>query len=783
MALYGAFKYGTAVYGTNNPEDYAADLLLHEHNYGAVRVGISRVPPGGYQAMKIVRSSVGEPAFISDGTTVYSQFVDSFEDPLQTNTPQNQIAHDLNIGILPLVDSALPSGRWVYYSMFVYISANAAWLRVSKARLLVPYFYDGQTNLYNSMPSIFRTDLASQMDDPAYVKNLLLEKFYGVFGFQYDVVRSYTAALTEVHDPRRMAYPLVASALADFGTPFEESLGPNQMRRLLDNQMYFYKTKGTLKCVRGVAVAVTGFNAEVTIGLNLMYSQDFTSAAGSTALWQSSELTWRVDRDAAYVVYLGTPPVTTFKPVAASNTTAETAIFNCGPVTVPSVPKMSVQTRESAISITPLSSYAVGATFYNVMGSVTASWLDINGVLVGQAIGSLFAPPTSIGARVTDIFAAPANAAYILPGVRLSGLPTNGTVSPARWSQVLVASYVGGNVPVVYEGPRKIHIRLVPPRINLVSNPSFDTDLSNWTLFGSNLQFTQDIVNRDTAFRQSAVASAALQALNNITSVSVPSGIYIPFPTRVGARYAVRARNQLTNVGPNGASFRIGVWTSPDTTLVPLGYADITGLTQPTFNDPTPFVFTAVSPTSFLAVQINGLDAGRQINIDSVLVEQTDRSIATLGDYFDGDGITVLGEYLWSGVSKNSISMYYPQRVLKDARLAEILPKYLPFGTDFDVTYGLPNLTGIADDVKVIGNVSSAPHFTAVGHGLSVPWNNYVRNSSGLTTRWNLIGRGTSQSNVTWAVKKTGGVTRVVMFKDNAKVGPSLTSVWKVASR
>ena len=79
---------------------------------------------------------------------------------------------------------------------------------------------------------------------------------------------------------------------------------------------------------------------------------------------------------------------------------------------------------------------------------------------------------------------------------------------------------------------------------------------------------------------------------------------------------------------------------------------------------------------------------GNQVVVDSALFERS----SFLNSYFDGGtGVTELSDLFWEGTANNSRSHYYVNRFAIQSRLVSQIPKWVNYGSTFELFLAQPN--------------------------------------------------------------------------------------------
>jgi hypothetical protein len=248
-----------------------------------------------------------------------------------------------------------------------------------------------------------------------------------------------------------------------------------------------------------------------------------------------------------------------------------------------------------------------------------------------------------------------------------------------------------------WQAPRNLNIRVKPKRVNLVSNPGFNSAGSRWGYHGASgvtNTFTWDSATGRTKAGSlkfqcpnggtppSQVGIATLGGINPSTKGGdlLKTGV----PHTISAWVNVPAGYPPVSVAawdPLAAVFRYG----PDTDWVKANRPDLVDgdWVRVYYTWTPPATSTRQIYAGVLAPKATYLASSNGIAfwMDDVLVEEG----SELGDYFDGSDPSA--DYLWQSAADSSRSLYFPGRARHAQRLTEILRDNVPWGTTFNLLF------------------------------------------------------------------------------------------------
>jgi hypothetical protein len=229
------------------------------YTYGEVELAwnVAITTPGATPSVTgvvLVYSNLGEPTTIGSGTILVESSVDT-----------------------AFTHTGLFGGRWAYYSLFVKYESNVGDLyyeRVASIPILVPVNYNSTMLLWERIPEYHRTqDIAlGDFDYPAEVGTVPsdspvgpLYKFLSVFGFEMDRMRSLLDYQMVSADPTLANSETLSALGQQFGAEVQSrDLGPQRLRRLMNDIGYIRRSKGTAVGTDLYIRALAGTNIELS---------------------------------------------------------------------------------------------------------------------------------------------------------------------------------------------------------------------------------------------------------------------------------------------------------------------------------------------------------------------------------------------------------------------------------------------------------------------------------------------------------------------------------------
>jgi len=256
MAIYGISIYGQQVYGFTAPPQFSVDpFTAVPHDYGTINLSWVR-PSGTITAWRLVKNMNGYPTDQDDGSVV----IDS-----ASGFPGTAYS-DINI----------TPGAYHYYGFFVQVNdIDNLWVAAGNTACLMLRNYDSASSMLNLIPN-FYVNLANNTDELQAnpTGNLFLNSFMAVFGWGIDYLRTQYDTYQNFNDAINIPLDDLYNLAAELGLDINPAVSPYTLRKAVFYNAVINKTKGTLQGLMTELSALTGYNANLWIGPNLMLSND-----------------------------------------------------------------------------------------------------------------------------------------------------------------------------------------------------------------------------------------------------------------------------------------------------------------------------------------------------------------------------------------------------------------------------------------------------------------------------------------------------------------------------
>lgn len=507
MALFGLDFYGASRYGPRVYLDFDASPLVARPTGGYGQLDISwTTPVGDWSEIRLIRSTAGSPVNQDDGVVLVS-------------SQSGPAANPRTASVRTYSDTNLEGGRFQYYAVWVYVPGVGEWTRAATTLGLPLRDYGYSNRLWDLTPSILRTKTTGLLD----ADNMELKAFESVIGYQLDGLRAPLETLRDVNDPERVSGNLLPLLAQQYGQFFEPELGMKQMRTLMRDTLYLYRNKGTTPGVTGFVKAVSGYGADVQPLLNLMLDYNDSSAEESVGRWvplTGCTLTRYVSDGAVAAA-----------PASFSSTMRQVGLFQVNTTAAGAFTlRCGTNALLHGIPVTAGTAYSASMYIRNGTGTARALILDLEwytaaGVLISTTAGSTTGNTAVAGTWATRSTTlnktAPATAVYMMPVIRSS----SGAIGEVHYFDAIQIE--AGAMATSFEDARMIDINARAPRVNNVTNPSFEVDTASWigASYRNLLTANQSSLETDASgwlnAGNASLARSTLQALNGSASLSV----------------------------------------------------------------------------------------------------------------------------------------------------------------------------------------------------------------------------------------------------------------------
>lgn len=709
MSKYQEIIYGSGlVYGEASKVAFSAEPVeAVAISHSAIQVTWAKpinTELASYVGFRIVRNQDAFPENEEDGAILYEFYTRS------AGVIDRTSFIDGEEQISGLANAPLVSGRFAYYRAWILLDATGEWVRAGDAYTLLPSpHYSGTgpdtvvsewstefgevgdatlgnqnlTTTHDRMMSLIpRVYLSANqgpldaireydpaVDDAGPSDNVLLNQFLKGFSLTADEFLDYAEFITPDISGRNTAPNILKLQSHQLNLSFDTAGISRTQKKMVREAIYTYRRKGTLSGLQTAIEALTGYDVVLTESPNLMLSpQDSTFYRGTGF--------WNAETGTTIKASIGVHSVPTSTYAIDTDWCAEVDVTTSGSI---SNGILSPITRGIPVKAGTEYEFDFWANLasYSSGKKVTPSiyWFDKSGKQIGSPSVGTQDTLANIGFSIHTLRAtAPAKAVYA--GVRIS---FDGTATYL----IDMVSFKENTYDTSFYEARGVHIKLNPKKTNYLMDPSFEGDLSSWTIHAASYSAVSLVSGG--VYDGPMGARAGLKKLRAVTNSSGFSVITVldpidPYPGMTPA------------MGEKFYTFSFYAKASADYG-VNIAVQTNSQITQKhvTF---TPewqrfYVTTYAADAGELTLWANIVGAhtsGVTVEIDSAQLEASYYPT----DYFDGS-LTLSGGAWNLGTlgadAHAAASFYYPGINTKMTRLANEIEKYLPINTPYFVEY------------------------------------------------------------------------------------------------
>ena len=655
MSRYSSSIYGNDFYGNPAPSGFQVEGFTAEAtNYNTVTVSWLN-SSGDWDRLRLVRSAYGFPAHETDGVVL-----------LDRNSGPSAIApRDASVG--DYVDVSLVQGRY-YYTLFLRATTGTRyWARAGDAFGISVDNAGYLEHLLDRLPSVFTAN-----PDGGDRKDTQLADFLSVPAFHLTDFRFVLDGLLDVNDPDFVPGALLPSLMSQLGYAYEPEIGMRQNRVLARNAAYLSKTKGTGVGIAGLASSVTGFSTSVLPMINLLLTQDDSSADRTIGAWVPtggilvrdplaspdadsglstySQLTTEINRVGVFKltvtgstpasVLLGAPsPVRTGIPVTASQTYTISAYFRTN---------VSLNSRQPTMAF---------------------RWYDKAGALISSSTSAALTASSNT-AWVRNAWTASAPSTAMFAAVEISW-PSPGANQVQYFDAV---QFQQAAAATAYRTPRRVEVVLEAERVNEIINGGFDLNITGF-----------DVTGGSAAHTTTGTFDTGVGALNLTTSAgtaTLSQSNLIVDPDRA---FAAQGKFLHTTGGALSVTIDVqyftaaGVAISAQTGAIFTNAGAQTSWIRPAFLGRTPAT-CGKATVRFTITTISG----SVIRSDDLLAEHGD----SIEEYFDQRNNS--GDVIFEGLVNGSRVHLYRILGVKRQRFLELALDSLPLGAEINTVVARP---------------------------------------------------------------------------------------------
>ena len=276
MSVFGITLYGTSVYGYFIPPIYRIDPFVAEPvSYSQINISWTK-PSGTIEGYRLIRNSYGWPVDQDDG----------------------EVLLDITSGWLGsnYADTDVTGGNYYYYGFYVLInSATDEWVRSGLTGCLMINNYGSSSEMESLIPSFYITSILGQNElvlNP--VGNSYLNSFLAVLGWGFDYLRTQYDTYLNINNPWTVPLNQLYNMASQFNLNINPDISAYTLRKALYYNANINQLRGTPGGIATELSALTGWNADITTGPNIMLSNDQSMFEDPVFQLWSANITYNV---------------------------------------------------------------------------------------------------------------------------------------------------------------------------------------------------------------------------------------------------------------------------------------------------------------------------------------------------------------------------------------------------------------------------------------------------------------------------------------------------------
>lgn len=154
-------------------------------------------------------------------------------------------------------------------------SSPTTWIRAGDIAVLTVKDFGYRDRIFDLTPRTYKELNTRELSEAA--RNSMLYKFLGIFGFHLDMLRTEYETILNANDPKTVQYKYLVELSRQVGLTFEPAISPRLSRLRAQYATTIYREKGKPLGLENLVNVMTGWDATVAIGNNLMLNGDQSS--------------------------------------------------------------------------------------------------------------------------------------------------------------------------------------------------------------------------------------------------------------------------------------------------------------------------------------------------------------------------------------------------------------------------------------------------------------------------------------------------------------------------
>jgi len=724
VAKYLGAVYRGAVYGNPPRLVYNAEPMeASAVDYGKIYVSWN-APSGDFTKIRLVRNNDNFAETEQDGVILWEQSSTSSLNGL-VNRNSFTDGEDNFLDSYTINDLPVAQGQFIYYTIWLFTNSNL-WTPAGYATALMPSDRGSQKKLFEILPKVYTSAEQSPTGVPDV--NSFVYNFLKPFSFTFDQILTY-AELVKPNFGRRKTPPSLLPPLENnIGLYPERGLPYRNQKKLIREAIYLYQNKGTLLGIQNYIEAVSNYDPVVTVSPNLMLDVQDSSFTEGIGRWTNTYGNLTADStkpgptgtNAVNTVWSGkfitsagaVSKIARANNVATITSSAAHGLIPNDSVTIGSVSVPDFNGTHTIDSVPSPTTFTYANTGANVNeGTVTGTISDVSHISLGKdnpvtkgipVVGgtayrfSYYAASASNGTVIADV------TWHDYLGTQVSSVVTEATTNGTtgvyqRFFMNLTAPVTAVyatvrfkfttqntyNIDMVQFAPqatatnfdeaRGLDIFLSSEKVNINSNPSFETNTTGWT--------TNSSVSRVGVVPPGLPGSFSmlLTGQNNFSLSKILNKTPTTYKLTEGNNYTFSCYLKASANTTMNMALTAADDDGPDTEVVNKQISVTTDWDRYYVSLFIPEGLSVLGNIT-LTFTLTATLTGQSVWIDNTQAEQTFYPT----DYFDGSLPADYGVF-WSGTAHASYSYNYPSRLKKMPRVFLTLKDWIPYNMPYRV--------------------------------------------------------------------------------------------------
>jgi hypothetical protein len=310
----GAMEESSAMFSSVQGNEYTLMALIYS-SVSSVQIGFDWFLNGTYSSTTTsnitVQPDTWTPIIVSkesSGNTGYARLGFSTANGATLYVQNIVVTAQQAVGYVgnSYTDTTITPGAYHYYGFYVQTnSATDTWVRSGLTACLMPNNYGSSDIMLNNIPELYvsTSGAANEIvtDDTG---NPLLSLFIQVFGWGIDYIWTQYDSYQYVNDPWKIPLNDLYNLAGELNININPDIHPYTLRKAIYYNANVNQFRGSVTGLTTELSALTGWDADVTIGPNLLLNNDQSYFADPMPLPWSANIAYNVNETVTYENYM-----------------------------------------------------------------------------------------------------------------------------------------------------------------------------------------------------------------------------------------------------------------------------------------------------------------------------------------------------------------------------------------------------------------------------------------------------------------------------------------------